>query len=123
MSEADRTADHAIAVGPTAEGGYHRLPRPDHPAPARAAPDLADRRRRLLARIARIPVVYDFRAADVAAGGQGAPFAPLFHAALARTCRNRSLIVNIGGVANITWLGADGEILACDTGPGNGPLR
>ena len=75
-----------------------------------------------LARLARIPVVHDFRSADVAAGGQGAPLAPIFHAAMAHDLPKPLLIVNIGGVANITWLGAHGEILACDTGPGNGPL-
>lgn len=71
-----------------------------------------------------IPVVEDFRAADVAAGGQGAPFAPLYHAALASELDKPVCIVNIGGVANITWIGRprpDGEapILAFDTGPGN----
>jgi anhydro-N-acetylmuramic acid kinase len=76
----------------------------------------------LLSHIARLPVVHDFRSADVAAGGQGAPLAPLFHAALAREMEKPLLIVNIGGVANATWLGPAGEIIACDTGPGNGPL-
>lgn len=78
---------------------------------------------RLAARC-RIPVVEDFRAADVAAGGQGAPFAPLYHAALAQDLDKPVAVVNIGGVANVTWIGrerADGEpsILAFDTGPGN----
>jgi anhydro-N-acetylmuramic acid kinase len=76
----------------------------------------------LLAHICRIPVVHDFRSADVAAGGQGAPFAPLFHAALATSLPKPLLIINIGGVSNITYLGEHGDILACDTGPGNGPL-
>lgn len=69
-----------------------------------------------------LPVAFDFRSADVAAGGEGAPLAPLFHAAMAHHLDKPLLIVNIGGVANITYLGADGAILACDTGPGNGPL-
>ncbi|MBU6449873.1 MAG: anhydro-N-acetylmuramic acid kinase [Rhodospirillales bacterium] len=76
----------------------------------------------LLSHITRLPVVYDFRSADVAAGGQGAPLVPLFHAAMAREIEKPLLIVNIGGVANATWLGPEGEIIACDTGPGNGPL-
>lgn len=76
----------------------------------------------LLSHITRLPVAFDFRAADVAAGGEGAPLVPLFHAALARGLAKPLLIVNIGGVANATWLGAAGEIIACDTGPGNGPL-
>ncbi len=76
----------------------------------------------MLARKSGLRVVHDFRSADVAAGGQGAPLAPLYHAALAQSLPKPLLIVNIGGVANITWLGPNGEILACDTGPGNGPL-
>jgi anhydro-N-acetylmuramic acid kinase len=76
----------------------------------------------LLAKLCRIPVVHDFRSADVRSGGQGAPLAPLFHAAMAANLPKPLLIVNIGGVANLTYLGPDGEILACDTGPGNGPL-
>jgi anhydro-N-acetylmuramic acid kinase len=75
-----------------------------------------------LARLTGIPVAYDFRAADVAAGGQGAPLVPVFHRALAASLdRPRPLIVlNIGGVANVTWLGAEGDDpIACDTGPGN----
>jgi anhydro-N-acetylmuramic acid kinase len=76
----------------------------------------------LLVKKFNLPVVHDFRSADVAAGGQGAPLVPLYHAALAQALPKPLLIVNIGGVANITWLGADGEILACDTGPGNGPM-
>jgi len=67
-------------------------------------------------------VVYDFRSADVAAGGQGAPLAPVFHAALAASLEKPLAVLNIGGVANVTFLGAHGEILACDTGPGNAPL-
>ena len=67
-------------------------------------------------------MAYDFRSADVAAGGEGAPLAPLFHAALAADLPKPLLVVNIGGVANTTWIGADSGILACDTGPGNGPL-
>ena len=76
----------------------------------------------MLSHVTRLPVVHDFRSADMAAGGQGAPLVPLFHAALARELEKPLLIVNIGGVANATWLGPAGEIIACDTGPGNGPL-
>ena len=68
-----------------------------------------------------LPVVYDFRAADVAAGGQGAPLVPVFHAALVRAAglSGDVAVVNIGGVANVTRIGADGSIVAFDTGPGN----
>ena len=64
-------------------------------------------------------VVADFRSRDVAAGGQGAPLVPAFHAALfARRDRHR-VIVNIGGIANITDLPRDGSVHGFDTGPGN----
>lgn len=69
-----------------------------------------------LASILGIDVVNRFRHADVAAGGQGAPLVPLYHAALARGLAQPLVVLNLGGVANITYL--DGEtVLACDTGP------
>jgi anhydro-N-acetylmuramic acid kinase len=75
-----------------------------------------------LARRTGIPVAHDFRSADVAAGGQGAPLAPVYHAALARDVAKPLALLNIGGVANVTWIGERGELVAFDTGPGNGPL-
>jgi anhydro-N-acetylmuramic acid kinase len=75
---------------------------------------------RLLAKLTGIDVVYDLRAADAAAGGEGAPLAPVYHRALAAKLPERPVVVlNIGGVANVTWIGRDGELLAFDTGPGN----
>lgn len=76
----------------------------------------------MLARRVGMPVAHDFRSADVAAGGQGAPFVPAYHAALAAGLPKPLAILNIGGVANVTWIGGDGALLAFDTGPGNGPL-
>lgn len=73
----------------------------------------------LLARRLGVDVVTDFRSADVAAGGEGAPLAPLFHAALAAGLPKPVAVLNIGGVANATWIGDGAEILAFDTGPGN----
>src|SRR6195952_2371788 len=76
-----------------------------------------------LARSIHIPVMHDFRAADVAAGGQGAPFVPVYHRALAQSLEREGpiVVVNIGGVSNITYI--DGtDVLACDTGPGNALL-
>ena len=74
----------------------------------------------LLARMTGCEVVSDLRAADVAAGGQGAPLAPVYHRALAMRLPQRPVVfVNIGGVANLTWIGSNGELLAFDTGPGN----
>jgi len=72
-----------------------------------------------LARRLGLDVVADFRSADVAAGGEGAPLAPLFHAALASGLSKPLAILNIGGVANVTWIGPEGRVLAFDTGPGN----
>jgi anhydro-N-acetylmuramic acid kinase len=73
----------------------------------------------LLAQRLGVDVVADFRSADVAAGGQGAPLAPLFHAALAATLPKPLAVLNIGGVANVTLIGEGDAILAFDTGPGN----
>jgi len=73
----------------------------------------------LLARRTGIDVICDFRTADVAAGGEGAPLVPVFHRALAGPLEKPLAVLNIGGVANVTWIGADGELLAFDTGPGN----
>jgi len=77
---------------------------------------------RLLAEATGIPVVHDFRSADVAAGGQGAPLVPLFHAALLAGAARPLAVLNLGGVANLTWVGRDGALIAFDTGPGNALL-
>ncbi len=73
----------------------------------------------LLARLTRIATVADFRSMDVAMGGQGAPLVPLYHAALARHAGLAPplLVLNLGGVGNVTWIGD--ALLAFDTGPGN----
>jgi anhydro-N-acetylmuramic acid kinase len=74
-----------------------------------------------VARALGITVVNDFRSADVAAGGQGAPLVPLYHQALAAGLERPLAVVNIGGVANLTYLGT-GDPVAFDTGPGNALL-
>jgi anhydro-N-acetylmuramic acid kinase len=99
----------------------------------------------LLAKLTGIDVVYDLRAADVAAGGQGAPLVPVYHQALAERLPQRPVaFLNLGGVANITWVGTSGVrphshtlqptqvgsdptddrpgLVAFDTGPGNALL-
>jgi anhydro-N-acetylmuramic acid kinase len=82
----------------------------------------------LLAKLTGIDVVNDFRSTDVAAGGQGAPLVPIFHKALADALppevKRPLAVLNIGGVANVTWIGpndstGNGALLAFDTGPGN----
>src|SRR6201998_2058380 len=77
-----------------------------------------------LARAIHIPVMHDFRAADVAAGGQGAPFVPVYHRALAQSLQREGpiVVVNIGGVSNITFIDGNDTLIACDTGPGNALL-
>jgi anhydro-N-acetylmuramic acid kinase len=77
----------------------------------------------LLARLTGIDVVCDLRANDVAHGGQGAPLVPLYHAALCGGLERPIVVLNIGGVANLTWIGAGpDEAVAFDTGPGNALL-
>ena len=76
----------------------------------------------VLAKALGVRVVNDLRGADVLAGGQGAPLVPIYHAALVRDLPRPLAVMNIGGVANVTWIGADDTLLAFDTGPGNGPI-
>src|SRR5216684_3703615 len=74
-----------------------------------------------LARRLRLPVAFDFRAADVAAGGQGAPLVPVFHRALVENLDRPgpTAVLNVGGVANLTYLDGAEAMIAFDTGPGN----
>ncbi|HFD17132.1 MAG TPA: anhydro-N-acetylmuramic acid kinase [Rhodospirillales bacterium] len=75
-----------------------------------------------LARRLGCPVVWDFRSADLAAGGEGAPLAPIYHACVTRGLERPLAVLNVGGVANLTWIGEGGQLLAFDTGPGNAPI-
>ena len=85
----------------------------------------------LLAQVLNLPVVWDFRTADVTLGGQGAPLAPFYHFALARHIGARGPVafLNLGGVGNLTWVDpaqpapeVPGALLAFDTGPANAPI-
>jgi anhydro-N-acetylmuramic acid kinase len=78
----------------------------------------------LLAKGLGVPVAFDFRSADVAAGGEGAPLAPIYHAARARASGLAPpvAILNLGGVANITLIPSSGDLIAFDTGPANGMI-
>jgi anhydro-N-acetylmuramic acid kinase len=71
-----------------------------------------------------LPVAFDFRTADVAAGGQGAPLAPVYHGALVRWSNLPCpvAVLNLGGVGNVTLVRSDGELEAYDTGPANGMI-
>lgn len=103
--------------------GLTVLHRPGAPAAPGRTLQLGDGA--LLARELGRDVVYDFRSADVAAGGQGAPLAPIYHAALMRFAGRAApaAALNLGGVGNVTWVGEGGQIAAFDTGPANGPLN
>ncbi len=73
----------------------------------------------LLAELTNITVVGDFRSRDIAAGGQGAPLVPAFHQAIFASKHKNRAIVNIGGIANISYLSTSGEVIGFDSGPGN----
>lgn len=69
-----------------------------------------------------VPTVWRFRHADLAAGGEGAPLVPLYHRALAAKLPKPLMILNLGGVGNVTYLGENGETIAFDTGPASAML-
>jgi anhydro-N-acetylmuramic acid kinase len=94
---------HGQTVRHRPERGYTR--QVNHPA--------------LLAELTGIDVIADFRSRDLAAGGQGAPLVPAFHRALFGSTSASRVIVNIGGMANISLLESDGKTTGFDTGPGN----
>lgn len=118
LAAAGRTANDIDVVGFHGQTVWHR-------------PDLGETIQigdgQSLADATDITVVADFRHADVAAGGEGAPLAPLYHAALAGPLAKPVAILNLGGVGNVTWIGAGDDhddadavpLLAFDTGPGN----
>lgn len=66
-----------------------------------------------------IPVVSNFRNADIKKGGQGAPLVPIFHKAIFKKKKYSTAVVNIGGISNITWIGKNNKIYSTDIGPGN----
>jgi anhydro-N-acetylmuramic acid kinase len=76
----------------------------------------------LLAQEVGVDVIYDFRTTDVVKGGQGAPLVPIFHQAMVEESETPVAIVNVGGVANITWIQKGQPLIACDTGPGGALL-
>lgn len=79
----------------------------------------------LMSAILGTKVAYDFRSADMRMGGQGAPLSAAYHAALLQAAGvgNDTAMLNLGGVANITWWDGDGGFIAFDTGPANAPLN
>ena len=127
VAEALIDAMHIEAVGDLKADliGYHGQTILHHPSLERQrGQTLQLGRGGLLASALKTPIAYDFRTADVEAGGQGAPLAPIYHEALVRysTLQGRVAVLNIGGVSNVSFI-EDGKLQgATDCGPGNGPL-
>jgi anhydro-N-acetylmuramic acid kinase len=98
----------------------HRAPQPGRFGATRQLGDGA-----LMSRLVGAPVAYDFRSADVAAGGQGAPLAAVYHTALLRQVADAgdAAVLNLGGVGNITWTDGADTLVAFDTGPANAPIN
>ena len=133
IGEAERAITVAHAEAVAAFTAQHRISREDidivgfhgqtvlHRPAQRLTVQIGDAQ--ALAKAIHVPVMHDFRAADVAAGGQGAPFVPVYHRALAQSLGREGpiCVVNIGGVSNITYIDGD-ALIACDTGPGNALL-
>ena len=114
----DWTGDAPAIVGVHGQTVLHR--RPNNGAPG-ATLQLLNAHR--LQQALGAPLAYDFRSADVAAGGEGAPLAPAYHAALlGRLGEGAAAVLNLGGVANITARMSNGALVAFDTGPANGPI-
>ena len=122
----DFLQEHEISPADVAAIGFHgqtvlhRAPRPGRRGDTRQLGDGP-----LMAALTGIDVVYDFRTADVRAGGQGAPLSASYHAALLRRMDHARdmAVLNLGGVANITAVAADGGLSAFDTGPANAPVN
>ena len=74
---------------------------------------------KFLAKALKIPVVSNFRNADIKKGGQGAPLVPIFHKAIFEKKKISTAVINIGGISNITWIGDNNKIYSTDIGPGN----
>lgn len=111
--------DAVALVGFHGQTVLHRAPVPGRAGRTRQLGDGA-----LMARLLEVPVAHDFRSDDVAAGGQGAPLSPVYHAALLRGigAGTETAVLNLGGVANISWDGRAG-LIAFDTGPANAPIN
>jgi anhydro-N-acetylmuramic acid kinase len=107
-------------VGFHGQSVLHRAPQPGRIGATRQLGDGA-----LMHELLRVPVAYDFRSADVRAGGQGAPLAAIYHQALLRGLGTHGevAVLNLGGVANVTYWDGGDTLIAFDTGPANAPLN
>ena len=121
FAEAARAALADSGIDPrriTAIGSHGQTLRHDPRGPAPFTQQLGDAS--VVAEATGITTVADFRRRDVAAGGQGAPLMPAFHAAVLRAPDEDRAILNLGGIANLTLLPRTGEVRGFDTGPANG---
>ena len=115
LEQSGLPANAIRAIGAHGQTVRHAPPDPGNTAPY----TLQLNQPALLAELCGITVVADFRSRDIAAGGQGAPLVPAFHKQVFGQAGESVAVVNIGGIANITALPADGRVLGLDTGPGN----
>lgn len=112
------SAGDVTAIGCHGQTIRHRPPLKNNPSQSLSYTlQIGDPNR--IAELTGITTVADFRRRDMAAGGQGAPLLPIFHAYALRSPRERRVVLNIGGIANITLLSPASEISGFDTGPGN----
>ena len=120
LAENGLTTNDISVIGFHGQTVLHRAPRNGKQGDTRQLGDGA-----LMAELTGIDVVHDLRTADIRAGGQGAPLAASYHAALLAGLEAPAgtAVLNLGGVANVTWRGRDGNLVACDTGPANAPIN
>lgn len=120
ITQAGLTMDQIAAVGFHGQTVLHRAP-----TAARQGATRQLGNGNLMAKFLGTDVVYDFRSADMAAGGQGAPLSAIYHAALLHgiVAPTSTAVLNLGGVANVSWRGADETLVAFDTGPANAPIN
>ncbi|UYO01464.1 MAG: anhydro-N-acetylmuramic acid kinase [Devosia sp.] len=108
-------------IGFHGQSVLHRAPQPGRIGATRQLGNGA-----LMHQLTGIPTAYDFRSADVRAGGQGAPLAALYHRALLRrigAVDGKTAVLNLGGVANVTWWDGADQLIAFDAGPANAPIN
>lgn len=120
VSEAGMAMADIAAVGFHGQTVLHRAPVEGCLGQTRQLGDGA-----LMAKRLGVPVVYDFRSGDMAAGGQGAPLCAVYHSALMERLEGAkgTAILNLGGVANVTAHDGQGGLAAFDTGPANAPIN
>lgn len=121
VKQAGLTPEEIGIIGFHGQSVLHRAPQPGRIGATRQLGN-----GKLMRALTGIRVAYDFRSADVRAGGQGAPLAALYHKALLHrigATDGRTAVLNLGGVANVTWWDGADQLVAFDTGPANAPIN